>query len=508
MQMKRSQGLDVKLYGRRQPPIARQVECAAAIASMRVFSVIAAIAIGACVVFAPARATGQEPPLRAEIVRIDDGEYPNARAVVNIEDSAIGAAQSLGRDNFKVSVDGKDANVVDASLASSQNLPLDVLFVMDTSGSMAGEPIAQAKAAAQAFITELAPVDRVAIMSFDEDVKLVQDYTSDRAAAETAVASLAAHGNTALYRATAAAALTAGTSKANRRAVILLSDGADFGVTSDVTRDTALNAATSAGVPFFTVAEGSDIDAEYLGAVAQGSKGRFLSAPTPGDLKALYDGIARLLQSQYVVTFDRSSASGPGEVPVTITVTSGARTGEAILSYRPSAAPAPVLTITGLTTGEALSSKRDVRAEVSSPQPVSGVTFRVDGAVVSESTSPPWVFSYDPAKFGSGEHRLSVEADVGGVPARLDVSFRSAPSSEGSGSGLPLIPIGAGAGGAIFLLVAVLVVMKRRSRTAAPRPGELAWRAQAARAAEAADVAVAADDAAPAETIGEALGLL
>jgi len=106
-------------------------------------------------------------------VRIDDAAYPNARAVVNIEDAAAGGEQNLGRDNFKVTVDGKDANVVDASLASSQNLPLDVLFVMDTSGSMAGEPIAQAKAAAQAFIAELAPGDRVAVMSFDENVAVV-----------------------------------------------------------------------------------------------------------------------------------------------------------------------------------------------------------------------------------------------------------------------------------------------------------------------------------------------
>ena len=476
---------------------------------MRLFALIVTSAAAALLVFAPAQLTAQEPPLRTEIIQIDDATYPNARAVVNLEDATGGGDQNLGRENFKVSVNGNDAPVVDASLASSQNLPLDVLFVMDTSGSMAGEPISQAKAAAEAFIAALAPADRVAVMSFDEDVKLVQDYTNDRAAAEGALASLAAHGNTALYRATAGAALTAGRSKASRRAIVLLSDGADFGVNNDVTRDVALNAAASAGVPFFTVAEGSDIDADYLGAVAQNSKGRFLSAPTPGDLKALYDSIARLLQSQYVVTFDRSAANGAAEVPVLITVTSGSRAGEATFSYRPVPAPAPAITISGLTAGEALSAKREITAEVASSQPPSSVTFRVDGAVVAETTAAPYVYSYDPAHFGGGEHRLSVEADfAGSAPSTIDVAFTSTPPAGGSGGGLPLLPIGAAGGGAAILLIVALFVIKRRNRGAAPRPGELAWRAQAARSAAAAEGSAVEEDALPAETIGEALGLL
>src|SRR6476646_4587779 len=134
-------------------------------------------------------------------------------------------------------------------------------------------------------------------MHFDDRVETIQDYTADRAAATAAIDRLEAHGNTALYQATVGAALKAGTSTANRRAIILLSDGADYGVKTDITRQTAIDAAASAGVPFFAIAEGADIDGEYLTAIGQRSGGRFLSAPTPQDLKALYDGIARLLES-------------------------------------------------------------------------------------------------------------------------------------------------------------------------------------------------------------------
>ncbi len=447
----------------------------------------------------------QESTLHAQVQRVEDGAYPNARAVVNVEDNSATVAP-LTRDDFTVTIDGKPVAVTDASLASSQNIPLDVLFVMDTSGSMAGEPIAAAKAAAQGFVAQLSPADRVAVMHFDDRVELVQDYTADRTAAAAAIDSLQAHGNTALYTATVAAALKAGTSTSNRRAIILLSDGADFGAKSDITRQGAADAAASAGVPFFAVAEGTDIDADYLTSIAQRSGGRFLTAPAPQDLKALYDGIARLLESQYIVTFDRSAATAP-EVQVSVTVHAGDRSAQASASYNPGAVPAPLITIEGIAPGEALSASRDITANIQSARTVTRVVFRIDDVVAAETKTEPYVFSFDPRRFGSGDHRLTVQVETGGLPATAEVNFSSAAAA--SGGGAPIFPIAGGAfAGLALVAVVLLVVRRRRGARVTPPAGALAWRAALERQAAAAPVDPEEEDAAPAETIGEALGLL
>ena len=183
-----------------------------------------------------------------------------------------------------------------------------------------GGPIALAKDAAKGFIQQLAPQDRVAVIGFSDQVAVLQDYTTDRAAASTVIDGLVAQGNTALYQATAGAAVKAASSSSSRRAIILLSDGANEGSASTTTRQDALDAVTKVGVPVFAVGEGTDIDRDYLQQVADGSHGRYLEAPDPKQLGDLYAGIARLLRSQYVITFDASSVKAAGDVPVAITI--------------------------------------------------------------------------------------------------------------------------------------------------------------------------------------------
>jgi Ca-activated chloride channel family protein len=50
-------------------------------------------------------------------------------------------------------------------------------LLLDTSGSMAGEPIEQARAAVHALVDELRPIDRITIVTFDSRAQLVQPMT-------------------------------------------------------------------------------------------------------------------------------------------------------------------------------------------------------------------------------------------------------------------------------------------------------------------------------------------
>ena len=411
----------------------------------------------------------QPAPLRADITSITAGDYPAARAVVNIDATGGLDTKILTAANFTATVGGKSAPILSADLASSQNAPLDVLLLMDVSGSMAGEPIKQTKDAAKGLVQQLAPNDRVAVMSFADTVKLVQDFTTERGQVSAAIDGLVAKGNTALYDATAAAAFKAGTSGSSRRAIILLSDGAQDGVKVKTTRDQALAAATNAGVSFFAIGEGKDIDRAYLTQLATASKGRYLEAPKLTDLSGLFASIGQLLTSQFIVTFDGSAAAGGADTPITITLDVGGTKATAHATFKPGAAfAAPPITValTGITAGESLSEPRVVTAVPDATQRLTRVAFYVDGVNVYETTKPPYTFTFDPHAFGAASHTLKAGVIAGTQTFESPaVAFTStvaapAPKTSGSGSSLPILPIAGGVALLVVLGLAVTVVAR------------------------------------------------
>lgn len=409
-----------------------------------------------------APASAQEDGLRLQIVSVAGDAFPYAKAIVTIEDAG-GETPALGAEHFRATVDGVASNVQSADLATSEDAPLDALIVFDTSGSMAGAPLAAAKDAAHALIAELDPQDRVAVMGFGDDVRLLQDYTSDRAALAATIDGLVAQGNTALYQATADAASKAATSPAARRAVVLLSDGADFGGRSRATREEAAVAAGESGVPFFTIAQGTELDVPYLESIAGISRGRFLEAPSPDDLRALYVGVGRLLRSQYIVLFDASHAQST-DASVEISVDAGGRNATAMSALRLEPSFAPQLVVEGITNGDSVTGDREVRVTTATGAAPTRVRWYVDGAQVFESVAAPFIYRFDPREAGAGERAMRVEADFGPVTTGNDISFSAAPAA-GGGGGLPLLPIAGGAGGAAALAVVVAWWFRRRTRS-------------------------------------------
>lgn len=163
---------------------------------------------------------------------------------------------------FRATESGARASIETLTTELDAQLRLAVILTIDISGSMAGAPIQQARSAACAFVTSLDPGDQIAVLSFGNQVIVEQALTNKRDAAQAAIERLQAIGNTALYGALGESVIRARESALTRRAIVLLSDGQDFG-----------------GV--------STIDREYLTHLAAASGGAFLEAPTPDRVAAI-----------------------------------------------------------------------------------------------------------------------------------------------------------------------------------------------------------------------------
>ena len=143
----------------------------------------------------------------------------------SVSDASGRFVQGLGKDDFIVYEDGQRQEITHFS---SERTPVSLGIVLDTSGSMAGEKLQAAKAALNRFLFDLLdPQDEIFLYTFDDDPRLLQDWTTDRQAMSRSINRMRADGGTAMYDAIAEAIPLAARGRHQKKAIVLISDGND-----------------------------------------------------------------------------------------------------------------------------------------------------------------------------------------------------------------------------------------------------------------------------------------
>ena len=130
----------------------------------------------------------------------------------------------LTAEDFNVSEDNAEQKV---AFFAAVNEPFSVVLMLDTSASATVEKLRQVQDAAVAFTEQLREGDRVKVVSFDDEVRDLTDFTSDRAALASAIRSTRPGKGTKLYDAFDLAYRAVRRLK-GRKAVIMLTDGVDY----------------------------------------------------------------------------------------------------------------------------------------------------------------------------------------------------------------------------------------------------------------------------------------
>jgi tight adherence protein B len=354
-------------------------------------SPLAFIAVMAGVLTVAPVGVGASPvvsPVSVEIIDIGIEDHPQIDLTVTVTGLVDLAAVA---DDVVVTEDGQSLDVV--SVAPATSAGMQVILLIDGSGSMSGAPIEAARTAAHGFVDGLPAEVEVGVIGFGSLPELLQRPTLDRAAVNEAIDRLDADGETALHDSVRYAVRHFSDDAVVRR-LVLLSDGGD--TVSITTLDDAIRATQDVTVDVIELVT-NESNRASLDGLATDDVVRSVSDPAL--LSTLYDEVAASFSQQLVVTAT-SVSEGPTRVGVSIETSSGPVTSEA--RVRLPVANAPSSTVPASTT--------TVMASPAESVPEVGAT----AAAVSESDS--------------GARRFIGAALVVAALALLIISLRSGPT--------------------------------------------------------------------------------
>lgn len=224
---------------------------------------------------------------------VDTSAYPQVR--VTVVTSGGTAAPRLMENG------GPATGLHAVNLAAAKSIVLAV----DRSRSMSGAKLADATAAARAFLAHKGPLDRVEVVAFGHQAVPLTTFSTSTADADAALGSLAIdpRQGTALWDSIVRGARALSGDGELGRVIVVVTDGADVSSTSSFADAVAAARRAHAGVYAIGIA-GSGYRPGPLRALARRTGGVYLEASSSAKLTQLYEAIRRALahtwQLQYV----------------------------------------------------------------------------------------------------------------------------------------------------------------------------------------------------------------
>ena len=253
----------------------------------------------------------------------------------------------LKKEDFEVYEDKVPQQI--AGFAATDE-PISVALLLDTSGSMK-QKLGFLQNEAIRFVGQLHPDDSVAIMSFADDVTLLEDFSIDRERAAYGIKETRAGGGTALYEAVWLALNQVLKPVQERKALVLFTDGVDT-VSHRASMKETLELAKETQATIYTIYFNTENDVEtgrgrygriggigfppfppvmgptgipgsssveysegrgYLSKLSEYSGGVFFDALKSEDLGPAFAEIARELASQYSIGYYPTNSKHDGK---------------------------------------------------------------------------------------------------------------------------------------------------------------------------------------------------
>ena len=215
---------------------------------------------------------------------------------------------------------GNPRNIVD--MQSDDQSPASVALLVDGSGSMRlGSATVSSQQICEMILANLRrDHDLAALMSFDTRLLTLREFTQEFDRIRTGLGEVEAFGSTSIYDAIAGTAAVVANRTQNRRAVVVITDGADN--SSSYTPEEVAWISSTIDVPVYVfavgelnplAASGTPSGAEQRNALfelARATGGDYFYASSPSLVSQSTSKLLEELRHQYLIDFEPGTASG------------------------------------------------------------------------------------------------------------------------------------------------------------------------------------------------------
>ena len=199
-------------------------------ATRRAFSVLIVVAIALTMSFAQTKAPRPEKPQTPETVPAEPQEVDILKTDTDLVTVPVTATDrggvsiiDLRQEEFAITEDGVAQQIAFFGKVSAA---FHVVLVIDTSSSTQ-DKLREIQQSAYAFVEQLQPVDRVKVISFDDEVRDLNEFTNKRDVLRRAIEGTRPGKNSKVYDAMELSLNTIRNIR-GRKAIVLFSDGMDW----------------------------------------------------------------------------------------------------------------------------------------------------------------------------------------------------------------------------------------------------------------------------------------
>jgi VWFA-related protein len=257
------------------------------------------------------------------------------KAVINIDtafvtvdvvvpDAAQASAAALEKGDFRVFENDKEVAI---ETFARTDAPFDIVLLLDLSGSTS-DKVGLIRKTTRRFIEMKRPTDRVAVVAFHDEQTLVSELESDKEVLLKRIKNIDGRGSSRVWDAVKFGLdmLDQKSEKGRRKAIVLMSDGADNALTYYSRIGSKIGFAglvdsvqksSTAIFPIYLDTEGPDPDSKRLYAdarrtlkyLADQSAGNMYMARKLDDLTAVYDRVLKDVGTVYTIGFSPDDES-------------------------------------------------------------------------------------------------------------------------------------------------------------------------------------------------------
>ena len=234
---------------------------------------------------------------------------------VVVRDSRNRMVTDLEQDDFHVLENSQPRKIVD--FKATDNAPVSIALLFDTSGSMAGSNLARGRHIVDRLLGLMnRSSDDMALYTFDKTIRRETPFTNEPDVIRRALDSTRAFGQTSLYDAIAETAKQLGDLRSKRGAVVVITDGAD--TSSRLSPSEVSGIAGAIDVPVYVMAvvpprrngeKDSDREAD-LAQLAYWTGGGLSHAHASGEADGATAALMAELRQQYFLAIESATASG------------------------------------------------------------------------------------------------------------------------------------------------------------------------------------------------------